>query len=382
MDRDFRAETLEGFARHGFALDPGAVVGEEDGDFYRLVWGLAHFLAMCGLELNAVQPPMRLGDKVKVSEQICLCLNQLDSSFVLHPHQIMLLDWPSLRPITKAVCVMGEEAKLTGELLREGEGGEVAEPVEVDHDQLQALEQLVLDQQRELGVKSRQLAELDLEITEQSKSGEGGMEELSNLLREVDQLKAEEKEFKSTCRAERDRLLQFCVDPTPTTSMDQVELEHQKLDAMLKRHRVKLAGVSRLEANSRRKQDEGVTASERKQYEQRLVELYEEIALRSDMHRKQVAVFNSCTSKLRMVHGQIALLRSIRDGFLKSKGNAVAEHTFALQFPQVLAEYDASLAKAQDRMAGLDHDRVEVDDKLAKVYAQKRQYYQQQQQAN
>ena len=197
------------------------------------------------------------------------------------------------------------------------------------------LEALVLAQQRELELKSQQLEQLDLELQQQQQEDDGDavLREINTLMQQLDYLKQEEKDFKLSCRMERDRLQEFCPDPFPDTPIEAMLDMRERIDLILKKHRVKLASVSRTEANFQRKEDEGITPSERKQYEQRFTELYEEIALMSDLHRKQVAIFNSSTSKLRLIKGQIDLLSSIRNGFLRARAIFKPSKPLLASFP-------------------------------------------------
>ena len=205
-------------------------------------------------------------------------------------------------------------------------------------------------------------------------------DQIVRLVEENESLKSMEKEFKSTCRKERERLTSKIQGLEAEAIEDQEELNElraakARIESRLARARVSLASVSRREATEARIEDDAPTPEELLQFERRFGELYEQMTLKSDEQRRHLATFNSLATKLRLIQDQIQLLRSIRVGFEASQTSASSAAEFRSQFQTVLQGFERNLAKSKEKVAMAETKRSEAENELQILLVKQRRYY-------
>jgi hypothetical protein len=260
-------------------------------------------------------------------------------------------------------------------------------PVILDSVVIERMERLQREQQLKVEaavIKLKEVTNYGVELKEKlSLEGDRSLhklEDIAFLVEENERLKACEKEFKLTCRKERQRLSEKIKDMDLEKEAQEEDLAiideaNEQIQLRLSRARVKLASISRAQASESRFEDAEPTKVELLQFERRFAELYEQMTLKSDEHRRHVTTFNSLSTKVSLIEGQLSLLKSIRDGFIASKSNPRAASELLSQFPTILEGFNNSIEKSKMKLANAEKNRGEADQELQILLAKQRKYY-------
>jgi len=131
--------------------------------------------------------------------------------------------------------------------------------------------------------------------------------DLVALVREHEYIKLRERDFKATCRTERERLELMASDNELAASQSQT----QSVIAIAKRQT-----------------NEPPLVCEVYQYQRRFTELYEEMSNIADEHRSSIDTFNMLDSRLKLLVTETQTLQSLKESFEKSRGVTRARFVF------------------------------------------------------
>jgi hypothetical protein len=193
-------------------------------------------------------------------------------------------------------------------------------------------------------------------------------------------LKALERDFKKNCRKELENL-------TATISALDVEIKQlqEKITEILRakaraetrlfRARVTTAGISREQASEARLDEESPLARELVQYERRFGELYEQMTLKSDEHRRHLATFNYLAAQVKYIEEHLSLLASVKEGFRAAKNNVSSAKEFASQLPPIVMEFKKGVIRSKGKLQEACSKLDEAGTELTMLSSKQRSYY-------
>jgi hypothetical protein len=260
-------------------------------------------------------------------------------------------------------------------------------PTKVRAIDVESMEALVLEQRKLLQaaeLKLEHVAATGHELRGKLKTTDDdqlkNFEILCALIEENEQLKSAEKEFRASCRQEKEKvsnkLLWIKGDIDDLEEDITALLEALKrLQIRLARGRVSLAGVSRMKAVEARLEDDQPLREELVQFERQFAELYEQMTQKYDEHRRHVATYNALDTKLRLLRDQLLLIKSISESYLVSKSSMRSATEFSSQFSQVLKGFDKSLHRSQEKLSQVREERDVAETELQTLLLKQRRYY-------
>jgi hypothetical protein len=377
MEAEERQRTLEAFQKYGVHLDRF-----HGTDFEVFCHGLNLFLCICGRGV-VIAETSTLGERIRLSELLIVALEDAGYKIGLRPHQLSGLDWKALRSVAEwsghRAHVKREDAKQDAQrrydelLANRRSRGRIQTsvpsrtgdepipetvPIRLDDFAISQLRKGLENQHAAIQASTMKLGEVsalgkDLRSRMDTVGDESlaRLEEISVLVEKNERLKVAEKNFKATCRKQRDQLISLFQSLASETNAQEAELVelhqiHERINERLGRARVILAGLSRQQAADTRNEDEQPNSAELVQFERRFAELYEQMALKSDEHRRHVATYNASSARLRMLRDQVSLLSRFE---MDSQPRSNRSQPQRILHPSCPTSWRASITVSNDR---------------------------------
>jgi hypothetical protein len=417
-----RSSTLHTLAELGFQGDTG-------NEFLMLTDALALLLAEQGFGV-ALPTPHSLGNRVRCGELLIAALEDAGYPFLIHPHQVSGLDWRALHHVVKLVsnfaCQSGpltyinlswikalgahrlegnlDEADLAlgrtyfpplsnewthdnNNTVRDSPFEEL--PSSLTNKAISSLSASVSSQSARIEEDILVLKEIDQQRAHLRAQLEAGrhlgthpqeLSRMAELVRLNEELKVMGKDFKRTCRKEKDEFarvlfrIQNDLDHIQTITFA-LGKNNARLVERVQRYRVEAASTVRQSATLTRILDESPSKEELQQYERRFVELYEQMTLKSDEHRRHIAVFNFTRTHLRLCREHAALAKSVKDGFIASKLSENMSAELIKQFSQILATYRGNLEGSKGHLKATLAERETIGEELLMLQVKQRRYF-------
>lgn len=187
----------------------------------------------------------------------------------------------------------------------------------------------------------RKLAEMEKQF---DASKRRDLQELKSLVAQNETAKRREKDFKESCKRQRDELqkeLKEVAVVDDTERLAEIEAMHAKVMAKDGRLRRQVAVASRKLASTARLIDDVPTRTELVQYERRFNELYAQVATKLDETRKYYELYNSLDEIVKIHKKEVSILNSIIDNYQQAMRSKTDKQTFLTQ----LDEMNAGLRK-------------------------------------
>ena len=203
---------------------------------------------------------------------------------------------------------------------------------------------------------------------------------IQHLIEINESLKQMERDFKKNCRKELEDYrakLQMHQDEIDSVEQKRAEINQMKsqVEERLFQHRVLVAGISRQQADESRYEDESPHPKELAQYERRFGELYEQMTLKSDEHRRHLATFNYLVAQVKYIDEHLVLLASVSKGFELAQGSQNSAREFVAQFSSILSELRKGVMRSKSKLQEACIKRDEAGSELSTLLSKQRAYY-------
>jgi len=189
---------------------------------------------------------------------------------------------------------------------------------------------------------------------------------LKNLVMLNENLRAQEAEFKASCKAQvqeytaRIKALEEADNEGSESNRKLRDIEdmHTKVMAKYNRLRQMLSEMNLEVASNARIIDDIPTRTELIQYERRFVELYQQVAWKLEETRKYYAMYNTLETSLKFIQQEIKLLDSISENFAVAMRSSQGKEEFLRQFDQITRSVEDALG-SQEQMLVIRDRQVE-----------------------
>eukprot|EP00941_MAST-03F_sp_MAST-3F-sp1_P000363 g363.t1 len=189
----------------------------------------------------------------------------------------------------------------------------------------------------------KQLEMKELEKTENKDEFAADFKKLRHLVMLNENLKSQEKAFKSGCKkqmaelqAKIEALKGGDSNDEETARLAEIEEMHAEVQAKYDKGKLLLANKARDIATLQRKIDEVPLRSELIQYERRFVELYDLIAAKLDETRKYFSTYNMLAQQRDFLQKEVDIIQSINDNFLLAMKSKKGKEQFAKSCAAIL----------------------------------------------
>ncbi|XP_060534977.1 coiled-coil domain-containing protein 93 isoform X2 [Cylas formicarius] len=243
--------------------------------------------------------------------------------------------------------------------------------------------------QEEIEKETESLNEIRLKQTEVDKALKE-FEEVENenqdLAREIeklvithDSLKAEEAQFKDSCKQEKARLEKEIRElkqeaEVPTESSPELKGQIEKVSEKARLLRLQLAKKNRIVATLQRQVDDVPNRAELSQYQRRFIELYNQVAAKHKETKQYFSLYNTLTDKKMYMEKELSLLNSISESYPEAMRSGGGKEEFIKQFQGILESVRQSRLKVERKVAEEKQKRDELSDTLQGLVELQRRY--------
>jgi DNA repair exonuclease SbcCD ATPase subunit len=216
------------------------------------------------------------------------------------------------------------------------------------------------------------------------------LNDLHNLMTLAENLKKQEAEFRENCKKEKDRLESEINEIKVTQGLtgsqgavQRVKSEHDiAVEEQYESHREKLRKIRLLVAKKnreiatlQRKIDEVPTRAELSQYQQRFVELYNQVTSKHKETKQFYTLYNTLEDTRVYLTKEVTLLNSINDTFEQAMGSANTKDQFLKQFEQIVDGVKQNRTKVEKRKQEEKMKRDQLNDSYLALIEKQRQYF-------
>lgn len=181
---------------------------------------------------------------------------------------------------------------------------------------------------------------------------------LRKLLATHESMLQQERHFKANCTRQRQELqerlaaLRGAVDSSAETAqLARAEAEFSELEAKHRRLRGMLARRNREIQRVRRLIDDIPSRTELNQYQRRFVELYDQVAAKTEETRKYFALYNTLNEKRKFLAKEESLVGSIGDQFAAAMRSKKTTDAFLEQCRSILEAVQRNLDAQREQLA-------------------------------
>jgi hypothetical protein len=180
---------------------------------------------------------------------------------------------------------------------------------------------------------------------------------LKGLVSLNENLKQQEKDFRASCAKERKRLQDLLANDQLTPE-DEEELQRiEMIEQTHKEDSEKLSALKSISAKKtrdivmvKRRIDEIPSRTELSQYQQALLDLYEQIDAKLNETRQYFSTYNTLSNTLEFWQSEVTLMESISTNYKVAMKNEKTREAFLKQLQQKLDLVGENIAKATERL--------------------------------
>jgi len=154
-----------------------------------------------------------------------------------------------------------------------------------------------------------------------------------------------------------------------------VDEEYEAHREKLHKIRLLLAKKNREIASLQRKIDEIPTRAELSQYQQRFIELYNQVTSKHKETKQFYTLYNTLEDTRVYLTKEVALLNSINDTFEQAMGSAINKEQFLKQFEQIVDGVKQNLTRVEKKRHEEKLKRDELNDEYLALVEKQRQYF-------
>tara|TARA_R110002050_G_scaffold120059_2_gene237960 strand:- start:900 stop:2789 length:1890 start_codon:yes stop_codon:yes gene_type:complete len=260
---------------------------------------------------------------------------------------------------------------------------EQMQELEEQHGQIRSeMEELSEHLNKQLAFNRRIEEEIErLEALETPENAED-LRMLKELVALNESLKQQEKEFRSSCVRERKRLQELIANdqlsPEDEEEMQRIEMVEQtfKEDSeKLTQLRSMAAKKTRDIAMVKRRIDEIPSRTELTQYQQALLDLYEQVDAKLNETRQYYSTYNTLTNTLEFWQSEVKLMESISTNYKNAMKNEKTKEVFLKQLQEKLQIVETNIAKANEKLTVEKESLDDIKGKYAKLLEKERAYF-------
>ncbi|XP_067634295.1 coiled-coil domain-containing protein 93 isoform X2 [Eurosta solidaginis] len=198
-------------------------------------------------------------------------------------------------------------------------------------------------QQQQLQALVEQKQQLEMEIEQykaiQSKADPEIVAKVQDMLKQHDQLKKEETEFKEFCRQDLANLQKEIdeLEAFNAQTPEEQEAAVSKEKAQIQELKLQIAKKNRGIVAIQRRLDAIPDRTELTQYQRRFHELYNEMSAKHIETKQYYTLFNTLNDKKRYLEKELSLLNSICEAFNEGMTSAHGRQEFIKQFEAIVA---------------------------------------------
>lgn len=199
---------------------------------------------------------------------------------------------------------------------------------------------------------------------------------LTDLVQQVEDLKAKEAKFKKDCTDEMERMqskiveLKQAAESGDDDNLLQLENELKDVNQM----RLKLARKNRHIVVLQRQLDNVPSRAELAQYQRRFLELYNQVSAKHRETKQFFTLYNTLGDTKLYMEKEINLLNSIFENFSASNGNPALRAQFLKQFESIVVGVKENKAKLHKRCQEEKQKKDTLNSELAGLYELQRKY--------
>ncbi|XP_034652051.1 coiled-coil domain-containing protein 93 [Drosophila subobscura] len=246
-----------------------------------------------------------------------------------------------------------------------------------DNEQLAEAEK---EQSQKTGEKEEQLQALNAELKAHKETEESAdpklLEKVQTLLRQHDELKKSEAEFKESCRTDLAQLQQQ-IDELEAFSAQDAEAQAAALageEKRLKDLRLQLAKRNRGIVAIERKLDAIPDRTELAQYQRRFHELYNEMSAKHLETKQYYILYNTLNDKKRYLEKELTMLNSICEAYNEGMMSPHGREDFIRQFETIVDGVKSAQDKVRHKYNEERMRRDELNEELQSLLELQRQY--------
>mmetsp|Transcript_9406 Transcript_9406/g.26391 ORF Transcript_9406/g.26391 Transcript_9406/m.26391 type:complete len:626 (-) Transcript_9406:70-1947(-) len=208
------------------------------------------------------------------------------------------------------------------------------------------------------------------------------LKRLKQLVALNESLKVQEKEFRASCVKERKRL-QDLIDNDHISTEDEEELQRIEMiettyeddKARLTQLKSMVAKKTRDIAMVKRRIDEIPSRAELTQYQQALLDLYEQVDSKLNETRQYYATYNTLMNTLEFWQSEVKLMESISMTYKSAMKSQSAREAFLKQLQEKLDIVEGNIQKASAKLASEQQSLEEVKAKYTALVDKERTYF-------
>ncbi|XP_001360476.2 coiled-coil domain-containing protein 93 [Drosophila pseudoobscura] len=246
-----------------------------------------------------------------------------------------------------------------------------------DNEQLEEAEK---EQSQKTEEKEEQLKTLKAELKTHKETEESAdsklLEKVKTLLRQHDELKKSEAEFKESCRTDLANLQQQ-IDELEAFSAQDAEAQAAALageEKRLKDLRLKVAKRNRGIVAIERKLDAIPDRTELAQYQRRFHELYNEMSGKHLETKQYYILYNTLNDKKRYLEKELTMLNSICEAYNEGMMSPHGREDFIRQFETIVDGVKSAQDKVRHKYNEERMRRDELNEELQSLLELQRQY--------
>ncbi|XP_033248324.1 coiled-coil domain-containing protein 93-like isoform X2 [Drosophila miranda] len=242
------------------------------------------------------------------------------------------------------------------------------------------LEEAEMEQSQKTEEKEEQLKTLKAELKTHKETEESAdlklLEKVKTLLRQHDELKKSEAEFKESCRTDLANLQQQ-IDELEAFSAQDAEAQAAALageEKRLKDLRLKVAKRNRGIVAIERKLDAIPDRTELAQYQRRFHELYNEMSGKHLETKQYYILYNTLNDKKRYLEKELTMLNSICEAYNEGMMSPHGREDFIRQFETIVDGVKSAQDKVRHKYNEERMRRDELNEELQSLLELQRQY--------
>ena len=205
---------------------------------------------------------------------------------------------------------------------------------------------------------------------------------LKGLVALNENLKQQEKDFRASCIKERKRLQDLLAndqlspeDEEELQRIEMIEQTHKEDSEKLNMLKSMCAKKTRDIVMVKRKIDEIPSRTELTQYQQALLDLYEQVDAKLNETRQYFSTYNTLSNTLEFWQSEVQLMESISGNYKIAMKNEKSREAFLKQLQQKLDLVKENIDKANDRLANEKGALELVKKKYGALLEKERAYF-------
>uniref|UniRef100_A0A7S4N5E4 CCDC93 coiled-coil domain-containing protein n=1 Tax=Paramoeba aestuarina TaxID=180227 RepID=A0A7S4N5E4_9EUKA len=244
------------------------------------------------------------------------------------------------------------------------------------------LEEVFTALEKHKNLNQRIVEEIDRLNALETPENSADLKTLKALVSLNESLKQQEKDFRQSCQKERKRLQELLANDK-LTAEDEEELQRiEMIEQTYKDDCERLNQMRSLNAKKtrdivmvKRKIDEIPSRTESTQYQQALLDLYEQVDAKLNETRQYYSTYNTLSNTLEFWHSEVQLMESISGNYKTAMKNDKTKEMFVKQLEEKLTIVEGNIKKANDKLMNEKTTLDEVKRKYGALLEKERAYY-------